>query len=272
MASFMERLQRAMRFVEGNAPSYLRDHPITFERIAEAQARAATTPYHQVEDSLEFQMVRALLKSYQGTPMDAVTFFETSLAEKKYNNAIAAQYGLVASLLRAQDFKRGMVELTKLEKIAPPNPMVEAMAGQLLMQSGDLSAAIARYQSALQRYPTKLQLVYDYPEALLSDKQLAKAAAFLVEQLQRYPNDGRLNEIAGRVYAALGKQMLAHWHQGEYYAWQGNLTGAVTQLELAVKAGDGDFYQQSVVETRLRQMRETLASQDKTVASGGIGG
>lgn len=268
MATFMERLQRATRFVEGNAPSYLRDHPVTYERIADAQARAATKPYRQVESSLDFDMVRALLRSYQGTPKEAILFFDDALAEKKYNSEIAAQYGLVASLLRAEDYKRAQVELVKLEKIAPPHPMVEAIACQLLMQSGQLKAAIARYQIALQHYPAKMQLVYDYPEALLRDKQPAKAAAFLVEQLRKYPGDGPLNELAARSYAALGKQLLQHQHQGEYYAWQGNLRAAVAQLELAVKAGDGDFYQISVAESRLQQMRQELASQEKTAEGG----
>ncbi len=40
MATFMEKLQRSTRFLESNAPSYLRTHPITYERIAEAQSRA----------------------------------------------------------------------------------------------------------------------------------------------------------------------------------------------------------------------------------------
>jgi predicted Zn-dependent protease len=47
----------------------------------------------------------------------------------------------------------------------------------------------------------------------------------------------------------------------------GNLKAAVIQLELAVKAGDGDFYQQSVVESRLRAVRRELADQEKTLAS-----
>ncbi len=72
MATFMERLQRQGRFSDSNAPSYLRTHPITAERIAEAQARAFGKPYRQVPDSLDFQMVRALLRSYQGTPREAV--------------------------------------------------------------------------------------------------------------------------------------------------------------------------------------------------------
>ena len=130
--------------------------------------------------------------------------------------------------------------------------MVEAMAGQVLMQSGQLKAAIARYQIAIERYPAKMQLVYDYPDALLRNNQADKAAGFLSQQLQRFPSDGPLHQIAARVYAALGKQLLQHQHQGEYYAWQGNLRAAVTQFELAVKSSDGDFYQMSAAESRLR--------------------
>lgn len=266
MATFFGRLQRAATWFEGDSPSYLRDHPETYQRIAEAQARAFTKPVRQVPDSLDFQMVRALLKSYEGTPQAAVLFFDDALAEKKYNNEIAAHYGLVASLLRAQNFKRAQTELATLEKLAPPHPMVDAMAGQVLMQSGQLTQAINRYQIALARYPDKKQLIYDYPEALLKHDEAAKAASFLSQQLIRFPSDGQLHQIAARIYAALGKPMLEHQHQAEYYAWLGNLQGAITQFELATKARDADFFQSSVVETRLRQLRNELEEQKKAGA------
>ena len=269
MAGFFERLQKASVWFEGYSPSYFHDHPETYQRIAEAQARAFSKPFRQVPDSLDFQMVRALLKSYEGTPRDAVLFFKDAIAERKFNNEVAAHYGLVAALLRAQDFKGAQAELGALEKIAPPHPMIEGVAGQVLTQSGQLKAAIARYQTALVRYPRKMQLVYDYPDALLKDNQAAKAAGFVSEQLQRFPSDGPLHQLAARSYAALGKQLLQHQHQAEFYAWQGNLKAAVMQLELAVKAGDGDFYQISVAESRLRAVRQELADQEKNAAGHG---
>ncbi len=262
-ATFFARLQRALVWFEGNSPSYFHDHPEVYQRIADAQARAYSKPFRQVPDSLDFHMVRALLKSYEGTTKDAIFFFDDAIAEKKYNNEIAAHYGLVASLLRAQDFKRAQAELAKLEKIAPQHPMIEAMAGQVLMQSDQLKPAIARYETALARYPSKMQLVYDYPEALLKNAQPAKAAAFVSEQLSRFPSDGPLHLLAARSYAALGKQLLSHRHQAEYYAWQGNLPAAVVQFELAAKANDGDFYQRSVAESRLREVRQELNEQKK---------
>ena len=264
MATFMERLQRSSRFNEGTAPSYLRTHPITYERIAEAQARAQGLPYKQVPDSLEFHLVRALLKSYQGDARQQAANFEDALREKKYNNQIAEQYGLVAALLRAKEIPRATTELARLEKIAPPNPMVDAMAGNVLMAAGDYAAAAQRFESALVLYPNKMQLVYDYPEALLKDKRAGDAAKFAEQQLVRFPGDGQLHQIAARAYAEQNMRLKEHEHQGEYYAWAGNLPLAVTQFELAVKSGDGDFYEVSAVEARLRQLRTEQADLQKT--------
>jgi predicted Zn-dependent protease len=269
MATFMERLQRASRFADSSAPSYLRTHPVTHERVAEAQSRAWGKPYRQVADSLDFHLVRALVRSYNGTPSDAVAYFTAALADRKYNSEVAARYGLVASLLRAADHKRAKAELVNLEKLAPPHPMVDALAGHVYMEAGDLNAAIARFESALSRYPNKMQLVYDYPDALLKAGRARDAVAFLERELARFPNNGPLHRIAARAYADLGKKLQQYRHQGEFYAWQGDLRGAVVQLELAAKAGDGDFYQASVVETRLRALRRELAEQQAATARQG---
>lgn len=269
MATFMERLQRASRFSDSSAPSYLRTHPITYERVAEAQARAFGKPYRQVTDSLDFHLVRALARSYSGTANEAIAYFNAALAEQKYNSEVAARYGLVASLLRAGDYKRAKAELTTLEKIAPPHPMIEAMAGHVYMESGDLNTAIARFESALVRYPNKMQLVYDYPETLIKAGRARDAVNFLERELARFPGDGPLHRIAAHAYAELGRKLLQYLHQAEFYAWQGDLRGAVVQLELAAKAGDGDFYQASVVETRLRTLRRELAEQQAASARQG---
>jgi predicted Zn-dependent protease len=204
MATLMDRLQKSSRFADGNAPSYLRSHPVTHERVAEAQSRAFGKPYKQVTDSIEFHLVRALLRSYTGTPREAVAYFRDALTERKFNNEVAARYGLVASLLRNEEFPQAITELAALEKIAPPHPMIEAMAGHVLMESGKLDLAIARFKSALARYPNKLQLIYDYPQALAKAGRQREAAAFLETELARFPQDGPLHRIAA-TYSDLGQ-------------------------------------------------------------------
>ena len=179
-------------------------------------------------------------------------------------------YGLVASLLRQRDFTRAKKELATLEKMAPPHPMIDAIAGHVLLDSGDVDGAVRRFEAGVNKYPGKMQLVYDYPEALLQAGRSADAAQFVERQLTRFPGDGPLQLLAARAYAAQNRQMLSHLHQGEYYAWQGNLKGAIDQFEIASKAKDGDFYQASVVDTRLRALKREFAEQDKqTSALGG---
>ena len=263
MPSMFERLQRNSRAYESNAPNYLRTHPVTYERIADAMARADSKPYKQVPDTRDFHYVRALLKSYQGTSREAIAEFETSLAERKFNDESATRYGLVAALLRDKQLPRALKELATLEETSAPHPMIEAIAGQVLAQAGQRDAALRRYQAALQRYPNHMQLVYDYPELLIDNNQHAIAVQFIEAQLQRFPNDARLHQFAAKSYAALGRKLLQHTHQGEYYVRLGNLREAIGQFEFAVKAGDGNFYQNSAAESRLRALKQDLADQSK---------
>jgi predicted Zn-dependent protease len=269
MGTFMQRMQTATRFSDSNAPGYLRTHPVTLERIAEAQARAQAYPYRQVPDSLDFQMVRALLRSYEGEPRDAVAFFERALAEQKYNSLVATRYGLVASLLRAKDYTRAKEIIADLDRTGPSHPMIDAIAGHVLMESGDIEGAIKRFKSGLALYPNKKQLIMDYPQALLTAGRPAEASAFVETELLRFPDDGPLHLVAARAYAAQNMESKQYLHQGEYYVWQGNLRNAITQLELASKAKDADFYSASVIDTRLKGLRKEYADQQKEAKNAG---
>ena len=162
----MERLQKAARFADGNAPTYLRTHPVTYERIAEAQSRAQTRPYRQVADSLDFHLVRALLRSYPGGRRGGRVVRDRARRAQVQQRGRGALRARRVAAARRQDPARRSSELATLERIAPPHPMIEAMAGHVLLDGGEPDKAAARFEAALARYPTKMQLVYDYPEAL----------------------------------------------------------------------------------------------------------
>ena len=61
MPMFFERLLKTTRMVENNAPSYLRTHPLTSERIADIGARVKESHYRQVPDSADYVLVKAKL-------------------------------------------------------------------------------------------------------------------------------------------------------------------------------------------------------------------
>jgi predicted Zn-dependent protease len=88
----------------------------------------------------------------------------------------------------------------------------------------------------------------------------------LVESRMQYSvSDHRMYELQAKCYAALGKRLPQHRALAEAYYRTGNLQSAIEQLLLAQKSGDGDFYQMSSVDARLRELRalETEARRDK---------
>ncbi|MGB0126439.1 MAG: M48 family metalloprotease, partial [Rhodocyclaceae bacterium] len=255
MATFFGRLQQANRAMDSTTPGYLRSHPLTHRRIAEAQDRALNAPYRQVADSAEFPLVQALLKSYSGTPEEAVARLRDNLQRSMPEKRNAARYGYAAALLRAKAYPQALTQIEGLDRGGFTHPMVEAMAGQILQQSGQYAAALQRYERALKRYPAYLQLVYDYPRTLLLAKRHAAAAAFAEQELALHRGNADLHQIAAEAYAGLGQRMKSHLHQGEYYAAIGNLQRATEQFEIALRSGDGKFQDLSVADMRLRELR-----------------
>ena len=262
MPSFFARLQKAGRLYENNAPAYLRTHPITSERIADAQNRIQGLPYRQTPDSLDFQLVRAKLRAGQGTPRDALTQLEADLRDKKFSNEIAAHYGLAVALLRAQQPERAAAELAPLQKTAE-HPMFAELDARIKRARGDDRGAVAILKRALARYPNNRALNYACIEALQQTGEYGEAASRLDEQLRNYPRDARLFSLRAKGYASLGKRLLQHQAQAEVYLLQGSLPAAIEQLQLAQKSGDGDFYQLSSVEARLRELRQRLVQEMK---------
>lgn len=266
MGSFMERLQRSSSLNDtGIVPGYLRTHPVTVERIGEAQDRAAKGEFKLAKESVDFHYVRALVRSYVGDAPSAVKYFESALAEKKYSSEAATHYGLAASLLRERDFVRAKRELALLEGKGIKHPMVTAMVGQLLIQNEEISAAVPFFERAIAEYPNHWQLHYDLPEVLLRAKQPKKALVSLEKSLARQPDDVQLLELAARASADAGLKLKQHRYLGEQYAKLGNLRGALDQFELAAKAGDGDYFEASYVEARVREMKNEikLASKER---------
>jgi len=262
MPEFLERLQKANRLMDGNAPNYMRTHPITSERVAEIENRVQKEPYRLIPDSLDFQLVRIKLIAAQKSAPDAIAYFSDALGAQKYGNPVAQRYGLVGALLRNNEVKRAAQELEILRKQAKSNPMIETLAGQVKRAEKNDADALAFYRTAVQNYPQHRTLIYDYTDLLLHSNQAETAIKLITEQLIRHPSDTKLYNLQAQGYAAQGKRLEQHQAQAYAYAWQGNLFAAMEQLELAKRAG-GSFYQLSTIESDLRELREMLEARGK---------
>jgi predicted Zn-dependent protease len=264
MGTFFERMQKATRLYENNAPAYLRTHPLTSERIADMQNRAQAAAYKQEPDSIEFHLARAKLRAEQGLPREAVTFFGDLVRDHRYANEAGARYGLASALARARDFPAAASEVETVRKLVGTEPMVELLMARVRLGAGDAAGARDVLRAALLRAPNYRPLHYAYVEALQGLGQHQAALAWLEELIKSYPRDAHVYSLQAQSYAASGKRLLHHKALAETYVLQGTLPAAIEQLQLAQKSGDGDFYQLSAVEARLRALRSLQAEEKKS--------
>jgi predicted Zn-dependent protease len=253
MPSFFERLQRASRLYENNAPSYLRTHPLTGERISDMENRVAQMRYRQVPDSPDFGFVRAKLRVAASAPLDAVREFEA--LEARPGADATARYGQARALLAAGRLDDATKVLEPLRREGPPSPFLESLAAELRLAARDATGAVKILEAASQRFPDSRSLRYARIDALLRADRAKEAAAMARSGVQDRADDARLWTFVARSEAALGHRTAQHRAQAEVYVLQGGLLAAIEQLEIARRAGDGDFYQLSAVDARMRELK-----------------
>ena len=262
METFFDRMLRANRLNEyKGAPSYLRTHPLTTERIADMEDRIEhmSLVLGMVPDATEYRLVKAKLRSQAGSPSEAVTWFRRELADQTVLRPREDVYGLALSLRRARQFDEAYKLLQPI-RVGRSHPSFELLDGQLLADMGKVDEALAVYRNALHTSPSYRALSYAYYDLLLDRGQARRALTELEDTLRLLPEDARLYEIQARAFEETGKALSQHRSQAEAYYRRGNLARAVEQLEIAVKAKGGakDFYEISSAESRLRELRAQL--------------
>jgi beta-barrel assembly-enhancing protease len=254
MPAFFERLQRASRLYENNAPSYLRTHPLTGERIADMENRVAQMHYRQVVDSQDFAFMKAKLRVAGEPAADAIREFEGLLA--KQPNDAAARYGLAKALLsagRAEDAGRALEPLRVSVK---PSMFVDSLAAEQRAAVSDRDGAVKILQTAQKRFPDSRSVRYSLIETLLQAGRGAEAGAIARAGVQSKADDPRMWAFVARAEAAQGHRAGQHRAQAEVYVLRGTVPAAIEQLDLARRAGDADFYESSAIDARMRELKE----------------
>lgn len=263
MPAFFTTLQRGSRFSEGSAPGFLRTHPLTTERIADVTNRVEQMSYRQVSDSVEFQYVRAKLRATQGGLQAAIDVFEQNIREHRYANEAAEHYGLAVAYVLKGGYAQAEKELNWLKNNAPQHAMIENLAARLEVAKNSPQQAAKQYAAALHVYPGSRALIYGYAEHFIAVGQADKAIQLIKNKQGLYPEDAYFYDLLAKAYAMRHQSLLSHQALGEAYYRKYDLARAIEQMDLAVKANDGDFYQKSIVEARLNALRFMLGEEKK---------
>jgi predicted Zn-dependent protease len=174
-------------------------------------------------------------------------------------------YGLSQSYLRAGNLAAAEKSLENIRQLKAESSLFLTLAADLRSKQNDAKGAVAILRAAYKRYPQERAVVYALIEALLTAGQPKEALKITQDDLFSHANDSLAHSLQAKTYAALGQRLQQHRAQAEAYALTGRLSEAIGQLELAQKAGDGSFYEQSQVDARLQEFRARREEEKKLI-------
>jgi beta-barrel assembly-enhancing protease len=263
MPSFFQRLQQSEHLNGGDAYAFLRTHPVTVERISEAQDRALEAPVRMRESSTSYLLVREKIRA-QLLPSgnDAVKYYKNALDRRLFLSEGATWYGMARARMRVRDFTGARQALAQARKLLPVNPMLEDLDAAIGEASGDWTRALASYRAGLVRFPDSRILANGEIDALLQTGQRPAALKEINAQRARYPNDPALFRLLSRVYAD-ADMLRFHDALGNALYFEGQYDAALEQYHLASQSPGSDFYLRSSIEARIRELEKTQAAGKK---------
>jgi len=267
MPKFFERLQQTSRFYSSGAvPDFLRTHPVTTSRIAEARGRAVTYPLkRQLSDTLQFYLIREKLRVMMATnTSQLLQYYENTLKTGGSSNKTATRYGYSLALSAVGNYTQARNVLQTLIEQDNDRLNYQLALAEIEISVGRLSAALKIYQESQKLYPDDQALTLMQVKALLLANLPQEATKLLLKQLELGSPSGQLYKLLADAKGKLGEKSQAHSWLAEYYYSSGRLAQAADQLRLAADFAKGDEYQLAKISARLRDVEVILREMHKT--------
>ncbi len=255
MPGFFQRLTKASRIYETDAPELLRTHPVTTSRIADAMGRAGQFGHKQRADSLRFHLARANLRQRSFTRAEkAVEHFEATLRSGRYRDETAERYGYALALTREGKLAAAAEQTGRLLQKHPSQMELIVLQAEIDRRAGRVERAISDLRSAVGLEPASWPLRQAYAEALMAAGRPGEALSTL-EGLLAYRTDlasvyALLADAAGKA----GQPGLYARYRAEALYLTGDLPLAIHQLEAALREPGLDFYLASKIQVRLEEL------------------
>jgi beta-barrel assembly-enhancing protease len=287
MAAMFEKLDSSHHLNDSNQYPYLRSHPLTIERIADARLRAGDVPMagstealrqhpspaehllmqvrsRVLMDTSEPSLRRAQMLGAPGSPDVTATrlgaLYGAALASSLLREPTTAEQALAAGrqLIRSHHGDapalHRVFELLHLEILAQRNALqalAQLQTSPLLAQEDTRPTLLLRAQVALAAWRAA-------PDATAAHTALRQSTQALQTRVVLHRQDVLAWQTLAQTAQASGQALRAARASAEAVAIQGDLPGAIDRLRTAQQSVRGDasadYVELSVIQSRLREL------------------
>lgn len=249
--TMFEKLQQAARLNDNGAFPYLRSHPMTTERIADAQARQQLLPSKtQTPPNATHAMMAARAQVLSNPGVDVLRALSAQADSAVTKQAPLARqagalYAAVMAEMRQSDFKRAQQHLTQLQALsldANAQRVVRWLRAEWLLQTGAPAQAVALLSAPNALTQTADRLHKDRATTMLlarsrvatqNVEEAKLASQALVVWLNQQPRDAGAWMLLSAAYEQQGDGLRAIRAQAEARAMALDYPAAIDRFKAA---------------------------------------
>lgn len=260
MVVFFETLQNKQGVSEHAAPEFMRTHPLTLGRIADARNRAAQLRTPIAGDNTLFQLMQARTAALTKRPIPS-TRTKTSTNTK----LITQQYFQALQAAAKENYAKARGLLSDLVKTGKQRMLFEYSAAQIELLDNKPQRAHDILKQTLGLFPGNLLLIELYVESLLALKQAEPALLLLKTTLRKHPGQFRLYLPYAKAAKALNQKSESYRALAEFAYAQGAIHQAVSYLDQALKTPNLDTYDRLSLQARQDMMKSEVRQRELPV-------
>ena len=273
MADFFGKMGQSSRANGEGPPEFLRTHPVSVNRIAEAESRIQNLPPVEADEGRQFHIVQARLRALlENDPNKLIKYFETELKKEKTEaQQNGLRYGLAIAFQKNSEYDNAETLLGNLLEKEPSNLAFQLQLANLNLKRGRQQQSLDTLSELYQSFPGNKAIALEYGNALLFENDPAKAetaSVVLRQQLVSQKDDPTLYALYARAANLAGDEIRSTEAIAESYYQRGGVEEAISQLDGLLKQTDLDYYQRARVSARLTELRIEAGEADQPEQEG----
>ena len=260
MADFFEKLQKSARLSDSGAPEYMRTHPVTTNRIAEARDRADKLHVHATHTANRtFMYAKArIIALYSPSTTEAQAAMKARITP---GHKDAYDYGEAMLAMRTNHLASALAIAQGLRKLHPRDQRFRMLEADIKLDAGDKKGGLDIYRDIYQREKNNREVMLRFANALINYGRFADAYEMLKPAIRTPSEHPRLQQLYARAAGEIGKLYESHRAMAEYYYLMGNTDAALEQLNIAKNIAGNNQYLLAGAEARSKEIEAERAQQ-----------
>ena len=255
-----EKLQSLSRLSGSNELEFLRSHPLTKNRIADAQSRAQGFERKNYRNALDYDLIRQrTIVHFSEIPRQAVTIFENEINEAKTTKEkIKANYGLALAYSKDKRHAKAFEKLREALGDDSENLILQIGLLELHLAAENYFEAEALASSLLSTNPNNYPITMFYNKVLMNKGDYELGEEILRKLTLVRPDDPEvwywLAEVQG-----LDKNLIGlHLSRAEYFFLTGNYDTSIKHLRMAMELTGNNYQLTESIHNKIERSHKSI--------------